>query len=61
MHADHRLRVVSLIEGLPTEPPDGLPLPKMVIVPPESGYPGFGELIRLGTKDHTEVCKPGCK
>ncbi len=53
--------MVSILEGLPTDPPDNLPLPKMMVVPPESGYPGIGDLLVLGTKDHTEVCKPGSK
>jgi hypothetical protein len=55
------LRVVSLLEGQTTDPPDGLPLPKMIIVSPEVGYPGIGEVVMLLDKDHTEVCKPGSR
>ncbi len=51
-----QLEVLSLQEGLPTH---FHPLfPKLVIVPLESGYPGFGGLVLLRDLDHINTCKP---
>ena len=30
-------------------------LPKMVVVPPESAYPGFGDFVMLHDMDHIQV------
>ncbi len=47
--------MLSLLEGQPTE--FGM-LPSMHIVPPESGYPGFGAKVVLEQADHVQLCKP---
>jgi hypothetical protein len=48
--------VLSFAEGLPT-PLAGF-IPKVVIVPFESAYPGFGTVRVLSQKDHVDICKP---
>ncbi|KAG1658369.1 hypothetical protein FOA52_005750 [Chlamydomonas sp. UWO 241] len=58
LHDQRGLHVVSLLEGQPTE--FGV-LPRMFIVPEESGYPGFGERIVLGQENHVQLCKPASK
>jgi hypothetical protein len=30
-------------------------LPRMVVVPPESAYPGFGDFVMLSDMDHIQV------
>lgn len=48
--------VLSFAEGLPT-PLAGF-IPKVVIVPFESAYPGYGSVKLLPTRDHIDICKP---
>ena len=62
LHDQGRVAVLSFCEGLPTS----LPLltsylPKIVIVPFESGYPGFGLVHMLHDKDHIGACKPSSR
>ena len=49
--------MLSFVEGLPT-PLAGGYLPRVVVVPFESGYPGFGAVHLLPGRDHVSVCKP---
>uniref|UniRef100_A0A7R9V257 GPI inositol-deacylase n=1 Tax=Chlamydomonas euryale TaxID=1486919 RepID=A0A7R9V257_9CHLO len=58
LHTQHGLRVVSMLEGKATEV---AVLPRMYIVPEESGYPGFGERIVLVDDDHVQLCKPASR
>ncbi|GFR49269.1 hypothetical protein Agub_g11249, partial [Astrephomene gubernaculifera] len=50
------LRVVSLLEGQPTQL-SGV-IPRILIVEPQSAYPGFGAAMLLPGNDHIDVCKP---
>lgn len=50
------LRVVSLLEGQPTQL-SGV-IPRIVIVAPDSAYPGFGAAMTLPENDHIDCCKP---
>jgi hypothetical protein len=53
--------VLSFCEGEPTNLA-GLGLfPRILVVPFESGYPGFGEVHVLGGQDHITVCKPASR
>ncbi|KAG2501745.1 hypothetical protein HYH03_000245 [Edaphochlamys debaryana] len=53
------LRVVSLLEGQPTQL-SGV-IPRILIVAPESAYPGFGSALPLPHNDHIDCCKPSGK
>jgi hypothetical protein len=50
------VRVLSFAEGQPT-PLAGF-IPKVVIVPFESAYPGYGSVRVLPSHDHVDICKP---
>jgi hypothetical protein len=50
------LRVLSFVEGQPTELAGYIP--KVHIVPEESADPGFGRVVMLPGEDHITVCKP---
>eukprot|EP00198_Chlamydomonas_reinhardtii_P002763 XP_001692099.1 predicted protein [Chlamydomonas reinhardtii] len=61
LHALHeqrpgQLRVVSLLEGLPTQL-SGV-IPRILVVGPDSAYPGFGAALTLPHNDHIDCCKP---
>lgn len=48
--------ILHFSESVPTQL---LPvMPKIMIVPPESAFPGFGESIQLVQADHVAACKP---
>lgn len=59
MYNSGHLAVLSFSEGGPTHF-SGV-LPKMWIVPTESAYPGFGELVVLPGTDHINACKPSTR
>ncbi|GIL79686.1 hypothetical protein Vretifemale_8977 [Volvox reticuliferus] len=50
------LRVVSLLEGQPTQL-SGV-IPRILVVAPDSAYPGFGASMTLPENDHIDCCKP---
>ncbi|KXZ55505.1 hypothetical protein GPECTOR_2g1054 [Gonium pectorale] len=50
------LRVVSLLEGQPTQL-SGV-IPRILVVAPDSAYPGFGAALPLPDNDHIDCCKP---
>lgn len=50
------MSVLSFAEGQPT-PLAGF-IPKVVIVPFESAYPGYGGFRLLSDHDHIDICKP---
>eukprot|EP00775_Hariotina_reticulata_P003427 gene3427-3699_t len=58
LHDAGKVRVLSFVEGLPTSLAGLGFMPKIVIVPFESAYPGFGEVHVLAGQDHVDVCKP---
>jgi len=47
------LPALSFGEGVPTAVQRLLP--RMVVVPPESAYPGFGDFVMLHDMDHIQV------
>lgn len=51
--------MVSLLEGQPTQL-SGV-IPRILIVAPDSAYPGFGEGLTLLQQDHIDICKPASK
>ena len=55
-HLQGALPALSFAEGVPTHVQRLLP--KVVVVPPESAYPGFGDFVMLSDMDHIAVCKP---
>jgi hypothetical protein len=58
-HALGKLRVLSFGE---TERLAVAPLlPRVLVVPPESAAPGYGEFVLLEGEDHIGVCKPGSR
>jgi hypothetical protein len=61
LHDAGRVQVLSFVEGLPTSLAGLGFMPKIVIVPFESAYPGFGEVHVLAGQDHVDVCKPDRK
>lgn len=58
LHDTGRVQVLSFTEGLATSLAGLGFLPKILIVPYESAYPGFGEVHVLTDRDHVDVCKP---
>ncbi|KAI8470589.1 MAG: hypothetical protein J3K34DRAFT_385248 [Monoraphidium minutum] len=56
LHAAGRVDVLSFAEGLPT-PLAGF-IPRVVVVPYESAFPGFGASRILPAHDHVDLCKP---
>lgn len=58
LHDSGRVQVLSFTEGLATSLAGLGFLPKILIVPYESAYPGFGEVCILQDRDHIDVCKP---
>lgn len=54
-----KVRIVSLLEGLPTQLSSVLP--RLMIVPLQSAYPGFGEMKTFAQEDHISICKPSSK
>eukprot|EP00878_Enallax_costatus_P030819 GHUV01033613.1.p1 GENE.GHUV01033613.1~~GHUV01033613.1.p1 ORF type:complete len:255 (+),score=41.16 GHUV01033613.1:296-1060(+) len=58
LHESGRVQVLSFTEGLATSLAGLGFLPKILIVPYESAYPGFGEVHVLADRDHIDVCKP---
>ncbi|WIA08091.1 hypothetical protein OEZ85_007554 [Tetradesmus obliquus] len=58
LHESGRVQVLSFTEGLPTSLAGLGFIPKILIVPFESAYPGFGAVHVLGAQDHIDVCKP---
>ncbi|KAF6253585.1 hypothetical protein COO60DRAFT_1546218 [Scenedesmus sp. NREL 46B-D3] len=61
LHESGRVQVLSFTEGLPTSLAGLGFIPKILIVPFESAYPGFGAVHVLGAQDHIDVCKPGSR
>ena len=58
-HGLGKLRVLSFGE---TERLAVAPLlPRVLVVPPESASPGYGEFVLLEGEDHIGVCKPGSR
>lgn len=58
-HALGKLRVLSFGE---TERLAVAPLlPRVLVVPPDSASPGYGEFVLLEGEDHIGVCKPGSR
>lgn len=57
-HVPSGVRIVSLLEGLPTQLSSVFP--RLMIVPLQSAYPGFGESLTLA-EDHISICKPSSK
>jgi hypothetical protein len=51
-----RLQVLSYCEGQPLKLV-GL-LPKMLVVPEETAFPGYGQTVTLPDADHIDTCKP---
>ncbi len=51
-----RLSVLSYCEGEPLKLV-GL-LPKMLVVPAETAFPGYGTTVTLPHADHIDTCKP---
>eukprot|EP00882_Tetradesmus_deserticola_P025111 GHRQ01027560.1.p1 GENE.GHRQ01027560.1~~GHRQ01027560.1.p1 ORF type:complete len:331 (-),score=56.04 GHRQ01027560.1:57-1049(-) len=58
LHESGAVQVLSFTEGLPTSLAGLGFIPKILIVPFESAYPGFGAVHVLGAQDHIDVCKP---
>lgn len=58
LHGSGRVSVLSLCEGLATNLAGLDFMPRILIVPFESAYPGFGEVHVLQDQDHISVCKP---
>ena len=54
------LRVLSMGEGQPTPLPPSRPSSpfSLLLVPPRSANPGFGEFVELQAEDHLNICKP---
>lgn len=50
--------MLSFVEGQPTPFAPQSFLPRVVIVPRKSAYPGFGGVRLLPGNDHVDVCKP---
>jgi hypothetical protein len=61
LHESGRVQVLSFTEGLATSLAGLGFIPKILIVPFESAYPGFGAVHVLGSQDHIDVCKPDSK
>ena len=56
LHEAGQLDVLSFCEGTPLSL---VPmLPRLVVVPEETGFPGYGETVLLPEADHIDVCKP---
>lgn len=56
LHESGRLAVLSFCEGQPLAL---VPvLPRMLVVPPETAFPGYGAAVLLPHADHIDVCKP---
>ncbi|KAK9829898.1 hypothetical protein WJX72_008538 [[Myrmecia] bisecta] len=55
-HEAGLLPVLSFGEGVPTHLVSMLP--KAVVVPEESAYPGYGDFVMLRDVDHINACKP---
>lgn len=51
-----RLAALSFAEGVPSRVT--ALLPRLIVVPPESAYPGFGEFVPLPDLDHIQVGHP---
>jgi hypothetical protein len=51
-----RLAALSFAEGVPSRVT--ALLPRLIVVPPESAYPGFGEFVPLADLDHIQVGRP---
>ena len=58
LHDSGKVGVLSLCEGLATNLAGLDFMPRILIVPFESAYPGFGEVHVLQDQDHINVCKP---
>jgi protein SERAC1 len=64
LHADGAaggVAVLSFAEGQPTSLAGLGFLPRLLIVPVDSAYPGFGGLTLLQDEDHINVCKPASR
>jgi hypothetical protein len=61
LHGSGRVSVLSLCEGLATNLAGLDFMPRILIVPFESAYPGFGEVHVLQDQDHISVCKPASR
>jgi len=59
LHDRAGLEVVAFSEGQPTALAGFIP--KLLVVPFESAYPGFGQIHVLRDHDHIEVCKPASR
>lgn len=58
LHQSGHVSVISFCEGLATNLAGLDFMPRILIVPFESAYPGFGEVHVLRDQDHINVCKP---
>lgn len=56
LHEARGIACICFLEGQPTQLAGVFP--KLLIVPPESGYCGFGAGRLLPDDDHITVCKP---
>lgn len=61
LHDSGRVAVLSFCEGLATNLAGLDFMPRILIVPFESGYPGFGEVHVLRGEDHITLCKPASR
>lgn len=60
-HKRKEVEVLSFLEGVRTKlytGPGGYTL-GVEVVPMESAYPGFGDLVVVERADHISICKPG--
>ncbi len=55
-HAAGRLPVLAFAEGVPLSLAPVLP--KLIVVPEASAFPGYGEAVVLPVADHITTCKP---
>lgn len=51
-----RISVLSFCEGQPLKLVGVLP--KMLVVPSETAFPGYGQTVTLAAADHIDTCKP---
>lgn len=58
LHQSGQVAVLNICEGQATNLAGLDFMPRILIVPFESAYPGFGEIHVLHDQDHISVCKP---
>ncbi len=59
LHDAGRLGVLSYGEGRPLSLAPILP--RVVVVPKDSAYPGYGDFVVLEDHDHIATCKPATR